>query len=475
MDKTARHYLLAAAFLAVLLRLVWIWVPPFWYDENYTLLVTRLPLAAMFQAVAGDVHPPLYYLLLWPLSHVVGSQVWLLRMFSALCSIAALPVAWTLFARLGSDRVRTAAWLFVAFNPILVYYAGEARMYSLFVLLVLLAVWASRRPGWLYFLAVSAVLYTHNYGVFYAACIAMAALLQDRTQFGKLVLYTGLAGLAFVPWLFVLRAQMTTIGGNYWIDTVSALTPASLLYTFTAGWMTVGYTRQALFILPLALGWLVFSLAWTLRRKRIDAAYLVLAFGPFLCALLASLVWGHSVMLFRALAPAVPFLGVVLCRPVETMPRRGLYLAAALLGPLLLVNTLRFLWPDYELKSISACEMTAAIETIRAELQPGDIVLHAGEGSWVDFVPYLPDAPQYVLLPDSPVTGGLSPRTLQALGVPVVDEVPPYTRAWVLTVDTAFSLEVPELTELTADLEPVFCLRDDPTARQCLYLVESDQ
>ena len=35
-----------------------------WYDEAASLLQARLPVRTLLQAVAQDVHPPLYYLLL---------------------------------------------------------------------------------------------------------------------------------------------------------------------------------------------------------------------------------------------------------------------------------------------------------------------------------------------------------------------------------------------------------------------------
>ena len=37
----------------------------FWYDEVFTLAVAGLPLGRMFMALAGDVHPPLFYLIEW--------------------------------------------------------------------------------------------------------------------------------------------------------------------------------------------------------------------------------------------------------------------------------------------------------------------------------------------------------------------------------------------------------------------------
>ena len=64
------------ATLGILLRIVPIWAQPTWYDENFTILLARLPLDRLLQATAGDVHPPLWYLICWPLAHLPSQPLW---------------------------------------------------------------------------------------------------------------------------------------------------------------------------------------------------------------------------------------------------------------------------------------------------------------------------------------------------------------------------------------------------------------
>ena len=49
--------------VAAALRFFMIARAPLWYDENFTLILARLPFEGMIQATAGDVHPPLWYVL----------------------------------------------------------------------------------------------------------------------------------------------------------------------------------------------------------------------------------------------------------------------------------------------------------------------------------------------------------------------------------------------------------------------------
>src|SRR5690606_4950260 len=89
-------WLFNAAFL---LRFAGIWIPQLWYDENFTLILARLPFDRMIAATAGDVHPPLWYLIEWMFIRLFPDPVllpaWTLRIPAFACSI----FAFVFFAR----------------------------------------------------------------------------------------------------------------------------------------------------------------------------------------------------------------------------------------------------------------------------------------------------------------------------------------------------------------------------------------
>jgi len=94
-------------------------------------------------ATAGDVHPPAYYLLLkawlvlWPASIRIEVAA---RFLSFVLSLVALVLYARVLRMLDlSDPHRRAAWVIVLFLPSLVYYAAEARMYTLLMCYVLAA------------------------------------------------------------------------------------------------------------------------------------------------------------------------------------------------------------------------------------------------------------------------------------------------------------------------------------------------
>ncbi len=80
---------------------------------------------------------PLWYVLEWGVSRVLGTGAVALRLLSALAGIATVPVAWAIGRELQGPPTRRAAIVtaaLVAGSPLLVWYSQEARAYALFVL-----------------------------------------------------------------------------------------------------------------------------------------------------------------------------------------------------------------------------------------------------------------------------------------------------------------------------------------------------
>jgi hypothetical protein len=150
-----------------------------WYDEAVTAQLLRMDFAGMLGAIPdSESTPPLYYVLAWLWTQVLGTGEVGLRSLSALLGSATIGVVWALGRRLGGDRAGLAAAALVAFNPMLIWFSQEARAYALLALLGALAtlLWlrALERPGaagrlvaWGALAALA--LATHYYAVFLVA------------------------------------------------------------------------------------------------------------------------------------------------------------------------------------------------------------------------------------------------------------------------------------------------------------------
>lgn len=110
-----------------------------WFDEAITYFRAVLGFTEIIKNSYGwDVHPPTYYLII---SFIIqlGNSEFLLRLFSALCGIAALPLFYSLTNSILGKRHAITATLFLALSVFHIRYSQEARVYSLFFLTSLIS------------------------------------------------------------------------------------------------------------------------------------------------------------------------------------------------------------------------------------------------------------------------------------------------------------------------------------------------
>ena len=120
-------------------RLLGLGKQPLFLDEAWSWAAARLSPAQILQLSLRDPHPPLYYLLLKGVLVVLPSTEAGLRTLSALCSVAALAAILVFAARWWDVRAAIYAGWFTALSSFDIYYAQEARMYTLLGFLWLLA------------------------------------------------------------------------------------------------------------------------------------------------------------------------------------------------------------------------------------------------------------------------------------------------------------------------------------------------
>src|SRR5919112_4329283 len=158
----------------------------FWIDEGLSVGISDRPLGDIPEALRLDGSPPLYYLLLHVWMSVAGTSEEAVRAMSVLFGLVAVPVAWWAARTLFGTRSGWMAAVLAATSPFLTQYAQEARMYALTALLSLVASAAfarmvafedDRRPWAIGFaVAFAAMLYTHNWALFFGAATGAAWL-----------------------------------------------------------------------------------------------------------------------------------------------------------------------------------------------------------------------------------------------------------------------------------------------------------
>ncbi|HKX18882.1 MAG TPA: glycosyltransferase family 39 protein [bacterium] len=122
-------------------RLIGLGTAPLWTDEAFSLWMAGHSAHAIWRWTAQlDAHPPLYYLLLhsWL---VFGDRTVALRALSVAAGVLTTPVAYLLGRGIGGPRLGILTALLLALSPFNLWYAQEARMYPLLMLVAAVGMW----------------------------------------------------------------------------------------------------------------------------------------------------------------------------------------------------------------------------------------------------------------------------------------------------------------------------------------------
>jgi mannosyltransferase len=287
-----------------------------WMDEGLSIGISSQPFFDIPGTLRLDGSPPLYYMLLHLWTSALGSGPGETQGLSVLISLLLIPAmlwaGWSIFGR----RAGLIGAALAAVNPFVTTYAQETRMYSLMVLLSLVVTAAFvnafvfRRRQYLPVVAVSmaALLYTHNWGMFVGAGLAVALAFLWRTSDDRrglvrdAAIALGLAFLLYLPWIPTLIHQVQHTGAP-WLDPPRLGAPVQIAKSLLGGGAAtvalvlaagsglavalrdrISRERQAVititiaFVATLAVAWLVsqISPAWTTRYLGATLGFLLL-------------------------------------------------------------------------------------------------------------------------------------------------------------------------------------------------------
>lgn len=168
-----------AALIAagVLLRLLLLGADSFWLDEAYSVAnVLPHSVGEVWHTSIDPNHPSLYFVILRLALRLGGVSETIARLPSAAASLANLALVYVLARRLGmSTRAGAAAVVLMAFAPVDVWYAQEARMYAMVTTAALAFAVALTIDSWLGTLLAGAALTTGLYVDF--TTVALSAMI----------------------------------------------------------------------------------------------------------------------------------------------------------------------------------------------------------------------------------------------------------------------------------------------------------
>ncbi len=342
-----------------------------WDGEIFTLLFAQYDWEIFLPSVAAfSAHPPLWFA--FTKFFVAGGwNEFLLRIPAVMVGILAIPALYILGKRLFNARVGLLSAALLAFSPLAVLYAQNARNYTLFVLLIVLMLYSvaramatSRAPNetlqkrfdlkrarwWLLFAFVGALgLYTHYLFLLPLAGIVLAvglkviydAVRQNRrgwlgaalTRARPFLVALIVLGALYLPWTpavgsAFLDRQLTREDANQdeewdlsWQDVPRTLKDFSgdatwglglfaALAVIGVGWTARREKRAALFWLGVSL-MLPIALMVILAPRRLPVKYLIFVLPAYLMFVAGGIVAVTDVLRQRVLhsAPRAAFAG----------------------------------------------------------------------------------------------------------------------------------------------------------------------
>ncbi|HEX9093515.1 MAG TPA: glycosyltransferase family 39 protein, partial [Coriobacteriia bacterium] len=143
----------ALTLVGAALRLGTLNTRSFWLDETTAVRQASWSIDVMLAWMAHNVHPPLFHTLLHYWIVEFGRSEVVVRIFAVTWGIAAIPLAYWAARALYDRRVALLAAAIVALSPCFIWYAQEARMYTMMLVFALLstgAMWRAldRRRAW---------------------------------------------------------------------------------------------------------------------------------------------------------------------------------------------------------------------------------------------------------------------------------------------------------------------------------------
>ncbi len=199
-----------------------------WFDEAYTVALVQHNLFDMVKISIGDVHPPLYYVLLKLFTLVFSNSIIALRIFSALGMITLSVIGYTHIRKIFNEKIGIIFSFLTIFTPIILSYSNEIRMYSwvaVFVLMsgiyaYLISLKQSKKNLILFLIFSLLAAYTHHYGLISIVVInviLMMDILKNKKEIKKWLIMAISEVILFIPGIIIFLSQATNVAKEFWI------------------------------------------------------------------------------------------------------------------------------------------------------------------------------------------------------------------------------------------------------------------
>lgn len=203
-----------------------------WRDEAFSVLVAEHSFLDIIRVTIGDYTPPLYYFLLKFWMIFFGRSEEAIRMLSFMFYVLTIWVGYKFCREIIPIKNKwfvPVATTFIALNPMLLYFAFEARTYSLVVLLVLSSMYFLMKQKWKWYIAASTLaIYAHPFSMLALIAQGIYVIFWERSILKTFFKKALVIALFYLPWMFVIVNQIRGSSETWYYPVTREYVKASL-------------------------------------------------------------------------------------------------------------------------------------------------------------------------------------------------------------------------------------------------------
>ena len=435
-------------WLAFVLRLIALNARPLWYDDVFSVFLAEKNLPTIAAGTAADTMPPLYYFLLHYWMRVVGETPFALRMLSVAISMSVVALVYTIAARAVSTAAGRWAALFTALAPFEIYHAQELRMYGALALALMLYLYAVIRlstaeRGTSVLIAISTALALYSHNLAFLTLLAADVYFVCRRAWGalgRLIVAQVVGALLFLPWLVYVPGQLAKIQQAFWTQPPGIADVLQMLVEFTTYLPLPNLVFAGALFVSLAVVVIAsLELVRFFRRGAPPALGLLLVFA----LVPPALMFGVSYLMRPVFVPrgviASELAYYILLAALVVRAPRAARIGVALVVGIIALTTLPFFysaWGEWR-----RAPFAEADQFLRAQVQPGDLILHDNKLSYFPMRYYDRALPQqFVADPPGTANDTFAPGSQEAMGIFPVElnaAIQGRTRVWFVIFQTS--------------------------------------
>ena len=405
-DRTELIWLSLIGMLGFVLRIIRLGTDSFWLDEVHNLLKAEQLSEVLRRGDLVSNHPPLFTVMvaLWR-SIGPGPGEWWMRLLPVTLGLCGVVALYFLARLLFGARAGLFAAFLLAISPFHILHSQDLKVYILLPFTATVMVYClyvateHNRPRlWiLYSLMVAVACYSDLFAAPLLIGVSVWFLIQLRGRFDRMRgwLLANIAGvLLFLPQLGIMLKKANDImlkSEQWWVPKPSLWSSVFYVKTIAFGYSNLEPHFKIALLVFCAFAIAGIIISW--KQNRRGALLLVFWFVVSTSIVYALSQFTESIFLIRSMLPyAIPlylWVGLAMSRAESRPFRCALVLGFACIAAFPLAEMYRGEYSPHEFPhrpGIHApIRYREAAQAVLSDLEEGEIVLHAGNWSWLPF------------------------------------------------------------------------------------------